>query len=128
MHNSNSDSLFVSHGIILKNCRRYHPTCGVAVGKMGGKCGPKLYFVCLYVREFMCVHMYKFSNSDKTATSIFPGYGQAMHAEVCSSFGNTFNTPSNMQRLDFSFIILFIFFLLYFLLLFLFFILFFFFF
>ena len=66
MHNSNNDSLFLSHGIILKNCRGYHPTCDVAVGKKVGKWGPKLYLMCLHVHEFMCVHMYQFSNSDKT--------------------------------------------------------------
>ena len=57
--------------------------------------------MCLYAHEVMCVHMYKFSNSDKTGTCIFPGYGQAMHADVYSSFCNTFNTPRNRQRQNF---------------------------
>ena len=83
-----------------------------------------MYLGCLYVREFMWVHMYKFSNSDKTATSIF----QAMHAEMRSSFGSTFKIPSDMQRLDFSyfiylFLLFFDYYYLFFLLIFLFFLL-----
>ena len=73
-------------------------------GGGSGVCVRVCVSVCVHVCVFMCV------NEDSSGASIYPGYRQVMHVGLCRNV-TSFDTQSNMHRLDFSVFYFFFFFL-----------------